>query len=152
MGFFDFIIPDSIWSLDPVIGPLRSATKAARDQTPDWAVGPIKSITSIISAYYFSTPLNDAINDYTWPGPDTESLSPGNLGTLDSQDRAQAIKNHNKWADAVAFFGCHSIRINAVGEGSSGEGRKPTDEGLSMLSESAAPNGIKVLAAYMCGA
>ena len=69
----------------------------------------------------------------------------GNLGTLNAKDRAEAIENHKKWVDAAAFLGCHSIRVNAKGEGTAEEVAKAAVDGLSKLSDYAAKQGINVL-------
>jgi len=37
----------------------------------------------------------------------------GNLGDPDKNKRYKAVENHYKWAEAAAFLGCHSIRVNA---------------------------------------
>jgi len=42
----------------------------------------------------------------------------GDLGNPDAEQRKQAVENHFKWVDAASILGCHSIRINAFGEGS----------------------------------
>lgn len=41
----------------------------------------------------------------------------GNLGDADDARRRDAIENHFKWVSAAAFLGCHSIRVNAAGDG-----------------------------------
>jgi len=41
----------------------------------------------------------------------------GNLGELDETKRDEAVRNHYKWVDAAAYLGCHSIRVNAEGNG-----------------------------------
>jgi L-ribulose-5-phosphate 3-epimerase len=42
----------------------------------------------------------------------------GDLGNPDAVARKKAVENHYKWVDAAKILGCHSIRINAFGEGS----------------------------------
>lgn len=42
----------------------------------------------------------------------------GELGSTDEQLRKRAVQNHYKWVEAAQFLGCHSIRVNAGGEGS----------------------------------
>jgi sugar phosphate isomerase/epimerase len=69
----------------------------------------------------------------------------GNLGTVDLKKRKQAIENHKKWVDAAAFLGCHSIRVNAKGEGTAEEVAKAAVDALSKLSDYAAKQGINVL-------
>ena len=41
----------------------------------------------------------------------------GALGHPDQKERMQAVDNHKKWADAAAFLGCHSIRVNGYTPG-----------------------------------
>ncbi len=41
----------------------------------------------------------------------------GNLGDLDPSRRRTAVENHFKWIAAASFLGCHSIRVNAGGQG-----------------------------------
>jgi sugar phosphate isomerase/epimerase len=69
----------------------------------------------------------------------------GNLGELDKKKRNQAIENHKKWVDAAKFLGCHSIRVNAYGEGTEQEVAKAATEGLSMLSEFAKGSALNVI-------
>jgi sugar phosphate isomerase/epimerase len=69
----------------------------------------------------------------------------GNLGELDKKKRAQTVDNHKKWADAAKFLGCHSIRVNAYGEGTREEVAKAATEGLHMLSEYGKSVGINII-------
>ena len=69
----------------------------------------------------------------------------GNLATLDDKERAQTVENHKKWVDAAKYLGCHSIRVNAHGEGTSEEVAVAAVKGLSALSAYAATQGINVL-------
>jgi sugar phosphate isomerase/epimerase len=69
----------------------------------------------------------------------------GNLGELNKSKRNTAVDNHKKWVDAAKFLGCHSIRVNAYGEGTEQEVGKAATEGLRMLSEFAKGSGINVI-------
>jgi sugar phosphate isomerase/epimerase len=69
----------------------------------------------------------------------------GNLGGLDQQKRKQAVENHYKWVDAAKFLGCHSIRVNAYGQGSAEEVQKNAIESLRTLGEYAAQENINVI-------
>lgn len=69
----------------------------------------------------------------------------GDLANLDDDERAQTVDNHKKWVDAAKYLGCHSIRVNAHGEGSSEEVAAAAVKGLTALSEYAATQGINVL-------
>lgn len=71
--------------------------------------------------------------------------SEGDLGDLDIKKRETAIQNHHKWVDAAAFLGCHSIRVNARGEGSREEVASAAVDGLSKLAEYAASKNINVI-------
>ncbi len=69
----------------------------------------------------------------------------GNLGELNKKKREEAVDNHKKWVDAAKFLGCHSIRVNAHGEGSREEVGKSATEGLKLLSEYGKTAGINVI-------
>lgn len=69
----------------------------------------------------------------------------GDLGSTDAAELATAIENHHKWVDAAAFLGCHSIRVNARGEGSREEVAAAAVDGLGRLSEYAAGRNIGVI-------
>ncbi len=61
--------------------------------------------------------------------------SEGFLGDLDEKKRNEAVENHKKWVEAAKFLGCHSIRVNAHGEGTREEVAKAATDGLHLLSE-----------------
>ena len=67
----------------------------------------------------------------------------GHLAELDDAKRNQSVENHKKWVDAAAFLGCHSIRVNAHGEGSEEEVAAAAVKGLSALAGYAAEKGIQ---------
>jgi len=69
----------------------------------------------------------------------------GNLGDPDPVARAAAINNHHKWADAAAFLGCHSIRVNARSTGSYDEQAQLAADGLARLADYADGQGVNVL-------
>ena len=69
----------------------------------------------------------------------------GHLAELDDEKRNEAVENHKKWVDAAAFLGCHSIRVNAHGEGTEQEVAAAAVKGLSALSAYAAEKGINVI-------
>ncbi len=69
----------------------------------------------------------------------------GHLGATDDQERTRAIENHYKWVDAAKFLGCHSIRVNAAGEGTAEEVQAAAIDGLGRLSDHAATVGIDVI-------
>lgn len=69
----------------------------------------------------------------------------GGLGTSDKAERQVAIENHYKWVDAAAYLGCHSIRVNAYGEGSAEEVAGAAIEGLAGVAEYGAKQNINVI-------
>lgn len=69
----------------------------------------------------------------------------GGLGDLDKKKRAKAVENHHKWVEAAKFLGCHSIRVNAHGEGPEEEVGKAATEGLHQLATFAAKDDINVI-------
>jgi len=69
----------------------------------------------------------------------------GSLGASDSAERTKAIENHYKWVEAAKELGCHSIRVNARGNGSFEEVAKNAVDGLGRLSEFAKDYGIGVI-------
>lgn len=66
----------------------------------------------------------------------------GYLGNLDDKERSKAVENHHKWALAAKFLGCHSIRVNAAGQGSREDVAKAAVDGLGQLAAFA--QGLKI--------
>ncbi len=69
----------------------------------------------------------------------------GNLASSDESHVNTAFENHKKWVDAAKALGCHSIRVNAHGEGTYDEVMEQAVIGLTKLSEYAKTQGINVL-------
>lgn len=69
----------------------------------------------------------------------------GNLGAPDQSERMQAVENHYKWVDAANYLGCHSIRVNAAGQGSREEVAAAATEGLARLSEYGQQAGLNII-------
>lgn len=69
----------------------------------------------------------------------------GDLGNPDQEARKQAVVNHQKWVDAAAILGCHSIRVNAFGDGSSEEVGAAMVDALKQLCGYAAEKNINVI-------
>jgi sugar phosphate isomerase/epimerase len=69
----------------------------------------------------------------------------GYLGDADSIKRDSAIMNHKKWVLAAKHLGCHSIRVNAHGEGSPEVVSANVIKGLGALCDFAAPLNINVI-------
>ena len=69
----------------------------------------------------------------------------GYLGDTSEVERSKAIDNHKKWVDAAKYLGCHSIRVNAHGDGTAEEVSIAAIDALTKLSTYAAAHDINVL-------
>ena len=69
----------------------------------------------------------------------------GDLGDNDVSKRNQAVENHYKWIEAARELDCHSIRVNAAGEGTAEEVQQNAIEGLRSLSTFAKDFDINVI-------
>lgn len=69
----------------------------------------------------------------------------GLLGAADEKARATAVSNHHKWVDAAVELGCHAVRVNAIGEGSSTEQQQRSADGIRRLAEYSDSRKIDVL-------
>jgi sugar phosphate isomerase/epimerase len=69
----------------------------------------------------------------------------GQLADADEAARAAAVERHRPWVDAAAALGCHSIRVNAAGEGERDEVAARAARSLVELAEYAAPVGLNVI-------
>jgi len=69
----------------------------------------------------------------------------GDLGNTDDAARKQAVENHHKWVHAAKLLGCHSMRVNAFGEGKQEDIRTALVDGMGQLVAYAAKEGINVL-------
>lgn len=69
----------------------------------------------------------------------------GDLGNPDASARKQSVENHYKWVDAAQILGCHSIRINAFGEGSRDQVQAAMVDALKQLCTYAQAKNINVL-------
>jgi sugar phosphate isomerase/epimerase len=69
----------------------------------------------------------------------------GGLGDADMKKRMQAVDNHKKWVEAAQFLGCHSIRVNAYGEGTREAVAEAATDGLRTLSQFAKDYDISVI-------
>lgn len=67
------------------------------------------------------------------------------LGDLDADKRKKAVEDHYKWVNAAKILGCHSIRVNAFGDGSLEELKSSLTDGLGQLTEYAAKEKINVI-------
>lgn len=69
----------------------------------------------------------------------------GSLAELDANERNKAVENHYKWVNAAKELGCHSIRVNARGEGSIKDVQQAAVDGLGKLAEYGEKMGIGVI-------
>lgn len=69
----------------------------------------------------------------------------GDLAAVDEKERNKAVENHKKWVDAAQFLGCHSIRVNVFGTNDPEQWVKVAIDGLSKLSDYAAPKEINII-------
>lgn len=69
----------------------------------------------------------------------------GDLGSPKEKARRKAVENHFKWVDAAKIMECHSIRVNAFGQGSKEEVGNALVDGIGALGEYAGKAGINVL-------
>jgi sugar phosphate isomerase/epimerase len=69
----------------------------------------------------------------------------GNLGDVDEKRRNESVENHKKWVEAAKFLGCHSIRVNAHGEGTAEVVAQAATECLRALSTFAKNFDINVI-------
>ncbi len=69
----------------------------------------------------------------------------GYLGDSIQVKRDSAVLNHKKWVLAAKHLGCHSIRVNAHGEGSAEQVADNVVKGLGSLCDFAAQHGMNVI-------
>jgi sugar phosphate isomerase/epimerase len=69
----------------------------------------------------------------------------GDLGDTSVVNLQKAVENHYKWVKAAQFLGCHSIRVNARGNGTPEQVHKAAVIGLGKLSDYAAKYKINVI-------
>lgn len=69
----------------------------------------------------------------------------GDLGDTRKSRRRKAVENHYQWVDAAHALGCHSIRVNAFGEGTREAVAEALAESLGRLCTYAQAAGINVV-------
>lgn len=69
----------------------------------------------------------------------------GDLGEPTEEGRIKTVENHMKWVDAAQALGCHSIRVNAGGQGSREEHAANVVLGLRKLCEYGQTKGIGII-------
>ena len=69
----------------------------------------------------------------------------GLCGAADESARREFAANHAKWMELAKALGCHSIRVNAIGDGTADEQAKRCADGLAKLVAAAKPFGLNVI-------
>jgi sugar phosphate isomerase/epimerase len=69
----------------------------------------------------------------------------GDLGSVQTETRNAAVANHYKWVEAARILGCHSIRVNAFGDGSKEEVKDAMIDALTQLATYASSRQINVI-------
>lgn len=69
----------------------------------------------------------------------------GSLAASDDTERQSAIEAHYKWVVAASFLGCHSIRVNAAGDGERNQRMWLAADSLSRLADFADQYSINVI-------
>lgn len=69
----------------------------------------------------------------------------GELGDSNQNKRIQAVDNHKGWIDIAARLKCHSIRVNAFGDGDRSTLKTSLVDGMGRLCEYSAQAGINIL-------
>ncbi|WP_149276180.1 sugar phosphate isomerase/epimerase family protein [Pareuzebyella sediminis] len=69
----------------------------------------------------------------------------GDLGSPDPLERIKSVENHYKWIHAAKILGCHSIRVNAFGEGDRASLKTSLIDGLGRLASYGAKENINIL-------
>jgi sugar phosphate isomerase/epimerase len=69
----------------------------------------------------------------------------GNLGSTDEKERTAAVEKHYQWVECAQLLGCHSIRVNARGNGTAEEVAFSATRSLRTLARFAADYGINVI-------
>ena len=69
----------------------------------------------------------------------------GDLGNPNDRKRKEAVGNHSKWVNVAKVLGCHSIRVNAFGEGEKEAFKNALVDGMGQLVEYAANENINIL-------
>ena len=68
----------------------------------------------------------------------------GELGDSNANKRLKAVDNHKGWVDIAARLQCHSIRVNAFGDGDRATLKGSLVDGLGKLCEYGAKAGINI--------
>ena len=69
----------------------------------------------------------------------------GDLASTDLEQREKAARSHFQWVEAAHMLGCHSIRVNAAGNGPAEEMAKSAATSLYEIADFAKDFGINVI-------
>ena len=69
----------------------------------------------------------------------------GSIGSATEKERDKTVDKHKRWVTAAKTLGCHSIRVNAYGQGTPEEAAKQVTDGLHKLSTFAADHDLNIL-------
>ncbi len=69
----------------------------------------------------------------------------GQLADTNNQARDSSVIKHYKWVKAAKYLGCHSIRVNAVGDGDNEKMKKGAIESITKLCDFAAKYNINII-------
>ncbi|MDB4292746.1 sugar phosphate isomerase/epimerase [Maribacter sp.] len=67
------------------------------------------------------------------------------LGDSTTETRKEAVEDHYKWVHAAKILGCHSVRVNAFGDGEPEALKASLVDGLGLLTEYAAKENVHVI-------
>lgn len=67
------------------------------------------------------------------------------LGDSNAAKRIKAVEDHYKWVNAAKLLGCHSVRVNAFGDGEPEALKAALVDGLGRLTEYAAKENVCVI-------
>lgn len=144
-GFFKALMTDPDSVLQGELNPIDFPAIAKKEYGVD--------AVEFVNTFYFNKAKNmDYLKDLKGRC-DGEGVQPvlimcdalGNLGDLDSAKRKTAVENHYQWVEAANFLGCHSIRVNAAGDGTADEVKSSAIQGLGALTEFGKASGINII-------
>ncbi|WP_411032073.1 sugar phosphate isomerase/epimerase family protein [Spongiimicrobium sp. 3-5] len=125
------------------------ATDFAAIARNDYGIGAVEYVNSFYKDYGHSEKFWNQMKEHANNEEVTSLLimvdSEGLLGNTNDQERLTAVENHYKWIHAAKILGCHSIRVNAFGEGDRDTLKSTLVNGLGLLAEYGAKVGINVL-------
>ncbi|MDQ8189045.1 sugar phosphate isomerase/epimerase family protein [Roseibacillus persicicus] len=89
--------------------------------------------------------LNQRVNDLGMTNVLIMIDGEGSIGAKTEEGRNKTVDKHKRWVTAAKTLGCHSIRVNAYGDGSPEEAAKQVTDGLHKLSTFAADHDINII-------